>query len=101
MLRSGLAETIKTARHMAVVHNAILFDGTDWKVWRIERSGLTYGQLDTFIDMCTEAIDTLAHLALRQSHAFELEPFHAKTWAGDYVEALVIGLENQARVRAP
>jgi AbiU2 len=100
VLKSPFAFTLRTIRNKAVAHNELVRDGDDWKAWRIESTGLTYGELDAFIDTCTQAVDRLAHLALRQSHAFELEPEHAKRWAQEYADALAVGLNEEKRRRA-
>ena len=95
VLSSEIAGTLRIVRNKAVAHHDLVREGTDWKLWRIEGTGLTYGQLDAFIDTCTEAIHRLAHLVLRKSHAFDLEPEHAKQWAEEYVQALVAGLRRE------
>lgn len=97
LLSSDLARTLRTVRDKGVAHYELVREGDDWRLWRIEGTGLTYGQLDQFIDCCTEAIDRLAHLALRQSHAWDLEAKHAERYADEYVQALVFGLQHAKR----
>lgn len=95
VLNTDIAVTVEMVRHMAVAHNAIVFDGARWQLWRVEQSGLTYGQLDIFIGASTEAIVRLGHLVLHQAHAFDVEREHAQRWATEYAEALTLGLQQR------
>jgi hypothetical protein len=93
VLHSALADKLQKMRHMAIAHHAIIFESGNWRL-------LTYGELDTFIDMCTQAIDRVAHLVLRRSHAFAAEPLNAQLHAEQYVEALLVGLQQQRQQRS-
>jgi hypothetical protein len=100
VLHSALADKLQKMRHMAIAHHAIIFESGNWRLWRTQAPVLTYGELDTFIDMCTQAIDRVAHLVLRRSHAFAAEPLNAQLHAEQYVEALLVGLQQQRQQRS-
>lgn len=99
VLSNELAKTMRTIRNKAVAHNDVAHDGNDWRMWRIEGVGLTYGQLDEFIDACTRAIDRLSRIVLRQAYAFGDLPGMSRQYADEYIEALVIGLNRQRGIR--
>jgi hypothetical protein len=68
-------------------------------MWRIEGTGLTYGQMDEYIDDCSEAVDILLHLVLREAFDFEGTRTVAQGYADEYTEALVVGLRRLKEVR--
>jgi len=100
VLSNELAKTIRTVRNKAVAHNDVTHDGNDWKMWQIEGVGLTYGQLDEFIDACTRAIDRLSGIVLREAYAFGDLPGISRQYVDEYIEALVMGLNRQREIRA-
>jgi hypothetical protein len=56
ILNAELAPILWKARSKAGVHYDVVQEGKDWRLWRIEdtEGGLTYGQLDEYIDNCTK-----------------------------------------------
>jgi hypothetical protein len=92
-------ELIRLVRNKAVAHHDVTHDGTDWRMWRIEGTGLTYGQLDEYIDAGTYAIDRLAHVVLRTAYAFDDLPAMSQRYVDEYIEALVLGLTLQRERR--
>lgn len=97
VLGSEVGNRIATARNKAIAHYDIEREGTDWRLWRIGGIGLTYGQLYAYINVCTEAIDTLNKLVRRASFAFdEVEPI-GRQCVDEYIDALVIGLRTHHR----
>jgi hypothetical protein len=83
----------------SVAHYDVVRDGFDWKLWRVDGTGLTYGQVDEFVDACTGAIHTLALLVQRTHHAFPEASVIGNEYAGEFIEALVAGLKSQKQAR--
>jgi len=98
VLGTEIAEIIRTVRNKVVAHNDVTHDGADWKMWQVKETGLTYGQLDEYIDHCTQAVDQLSHLVLRHAFAFDDLPGVSERYVKDYIEALVLGLGQQKTV---
>lgn len=99
VLNTPLASTIKNVRDKAVAHATVEHDGTDWRMWAVGGTKLTYGQLDEYIDACTGAVDKLIHLVLRT--AFSFDGLHGinERYADEYIDALVIGLMQQKQAK--
>lgn len=95
LLLSEAAKTIWTARSKAVAHYDVVRDGADWKMWRIGSTGLTYGQLDSYVEAATSAIDKLSHFVRRAAFDFKGSIEIGQKYAAEYVEALTIGLRAQ------
>jgi hypothetical protein len=95
LLSTPCAHTIRTIRNKAVAHYDVDHDGKNWKMWDLTEVGLTYGQLDQYIDGCTEAVDGLCGLVLRQVFSFDALPKVSETYVQEYIAALVIGLKSQ------
>lgn len=95
VLRGDTAELLVTARNKAVAHYDVVRDGADWKMWRVGGTGLTYGQLDAYIDECTSAIELLTVFALRQSRSYGDQIDVSQRYVDDYIAALVTGLRQQ------
>ncbi|MGH8327239.1 MAG: hypothetical protein ACRET2_10795, partial [Steroidobacteraceae bacterium] len=98
-LDTDIGELLRTARNKSVAHYDVVRDGADWRMWRIEGTGLTYGKLDEYVDACTSAVDHLLHLVKRTAHDFEGTRQVARDYANDYVGALVIGLQRKKEFR--
>ncbi|HUN25390.1 MAG TPA: hypothetical protein VMU67_03710 [Steroidobacteraceae bacterium] len=91
-----VARTIKDVRDKVVAHAAVEHDGTDWKIWVVNRdTNLTYAQLDDYIDACTKAVDRLNHLVLRTAFSFDDLPGIDQGYVNEYIDALLIGLREQ------
>jgi AbiU2 len=99
ILRTDLANVIRTVRNKSVAHDEVVHDGTDWRMWRIEGTVLTYGQLDEYADACTRAVDALARIVLRTAFSFNDLPRISERYADDFIEALVFGLNHQREVQ--
>jgi hypothetical protein len=95
VLNSNVGSALVIARNKSVAHYDIVRDGNDWKMWRIEGTGLTYGQLDEYVDACTSAVDTLLHFVGRTAFDFNGTREVARDYANDYIDALVIGLRRK------
>lgn len=94
------AKVIEEIRNKTVAHSAVEHDGSDWKMWAVSSGEtLTYGQLDEYIDLCTEAVDTLSHLVLRTACCFGDLPGINQRYVDEYVDALVIGLKQQKQAK--
>jgi len=99
LISGTVAELIRLLRNKAVAHHDVAHDGTDWRMWRIEGTGLTYGQLDEYINAGTHAVDRLVHLVLRTAYAFDDLPAMSQRYVDEYIEALVLGLTLQRERR--
>ncbi|HWG75498.1 MAG TPA: hypothetical protein VN660_01755 [Steroidobacteraceae bacterium] len=99
VLDAPTARLIEDIRNKAVAHSAIEHDGGEFRIWPAESAGLTYQQLDDYIDLCTQAVDRLSHVVLRTAFAFDDVPKVQQRYADDYIEALVIGLNHQRQER--
>jgi hypothetical protein len=99
LLSSKVGKTIRTARNKAVAHYEVIRDGSDWKMWRIDGAGLTYGQLDSYVDQATSAIDNLSHFVLGAAFDYEGSQRIGEERINEYVDALVLGLQVQHRER--
>jgi hypothetical protein len=89
------AATIATVRNKGIAHYDVTHDGKDWRMWRVEGAGLTYGQLDSYIDLCTHAVDKLSHVVLSTGFHFADLPRISQQQVDDYIGALALGLTKQ------
>lgn len=99
ILRTDLANVIRTVRNKSVAHNEVVHDGTAWRIWWIEGAFLTYRQLDEYADACTRAVDALGRIVLRTAFSFDDLPRISERYADDFIEALVLGLQHQRESR--
>lgn len=97
--RSGIGTRILTARNKAVAHYDIVRHGTDWRMWRLGDTALTYGDVDAYVDMCTSLVDMLNLLVRRESSDFKACKDIDEEYAKEYVAALLIGLRAQREKR--
>jgi hypothetical protein len=100
VLNSHVGESLRVARNKSVAHYDTVRDGQDWKLWRIEGTGLTYGQMDEYIDACTSAVDVLLRLVSRTAHDFNGTREIAHDYATDYIGALILGLRRKKELHA-
>lgn len=59
------------ARSKAIANYDVVREGADWKLWRVDATGLTYGQVDEYIEECTKTIEYLSVFVRRSSWSFE------------------------------
>jgi AbiU2 len=90
---------LELARNKSVAHYDVVRQGSDWKLWRVDGTGLTWGQVNDYVDVCTKAIDTLSLLVLQTSFDFEESQQIAQKYVDEFVGALLIGLQEQRRLR--
>jgi hypothetical protein len=69
LTQSEVGEKLWNARCKGVAHYNVVRSGEDWKLWGIEGTGLTWGEINTYVDKCSEAIEVL--LALVQQTSFD------------------------------
>jgi hypothetical protein len=100
VLTGGVGALLWTARSRSVAHYDVVRNGSDWKLWRVEGTGLTYGQLDEYVDACTGAIHTLALLVQRTHNDFPEASAIGNQYAAEYIDALVRGLKMQKQVES-
>jgi|HubBroStandDraft_1064217.scaffolds.fasta_scaffold289336_1 hypothetical protein len=96
---SEVGKRLWQARSKGVAHYNVVRSGADWKLWRVDGTGLTWGQINTHVDTCTKAIDTLSLLVLQTSFDFEESALIAQKYVGAFIEALAIGLRSQKQER--
>jgi hypothetical protein len=99
LLTGQTADTITTVRNKSIAHYDVAHDGKDWKMWRIEDAGLTYGQLDEYINVCTRAVNTLSSVVLSASFYFADLPGISKQQTDEYIGALTLGLNKQREIK--
>jgi hypothetical protein len=97
---SELRNLLWLARKKGVAHYDIVRAGNDWKLWSVEGTGLTWGQINTYVDMCTKAIDALSLLVLQTSFDFEESQRISQQYVDEFIEALAIGLRSQKQTKA-
>jgi hypothetical protein len=97
---SELRNLLWLARKKGVAHYDIVRAGNDWNLWSVEGTGLTWGQINTYVDMCTKAIDALSLLILQTSFDFEESQRISQQYVDEFIEALAIGLRSQKQTKA-
>jgi hypothetical protein len=97
---SELRNLLWLARKNGVAHYDIVRAGNDWNLWSVEGTGLTWGQINTYVDMCTKAIDALSLLILQTSFDFEESQRISQQYVDEFIEALAIGLRSQKQTKA-
>jgi hypothetical protein len=95
VLRSDVARLLAQARNKAVAHYDVVRDGSDWRLWRIGDTRLTYGQLDEYVEAVTSAIDNLNLFVRRAAFDFGRMGEIAQEQIKEYLDALVHGLRHQ------
>ena len=105
VINSDVSVAIKRARNKSVAHYDVVEDNDNWRVLKIDDSGLTFDQLDVQMQVCTEAIDTLSGLVRCAGFDFTATRNFAKKDVDQYIDALATGLRAQRvaqeeRVRA-
>jgi hypothetical protein len=98
LANSDVGKLLWKARSKSVAHYDVARVGNDFKMWRVE--GLTWGQVNAFVDMSTRAIDLLSQF-VRQT-GFDFEGFRpiAQKCVDEYVSALTAGMQLQKQAQA-
>jgi len=99
LLVSDTAKALSLVRNKAVAHYDVVRDGSDWRMWRIDGVGLTYGQVDAYVEAATSAIDNLSHFVRHSAFDFEGSREIGEERIREYIDALVIGLGTQRNER--
>jgi hypothetical protein len=99
LFNSEVGKKLLVARNKGVAHYDVVQVGEDWRMWRAGDTGLTYGEIDRYVSLCTKAVDTLNLFVRRASYMFEEAKKIADRYVDEYVEALIIGLRQQRRDR--
>jgi hypothetical protein len=102
VVKTDVAIAIQKARDKAIAHYDVVPVGDDFRMWPIEESGLTFAQLDAYVDACTAAVNTLSGLVglvLNSSVQFARTSATAKNDVNQYIAALVTGLDAQRAER--
>jgi hypothetical protein len=95
-----VADAIRRTRNKAVAHYDVQEVGTEWRTVGIGDAGLTMGDLEDYIDKCTEAVSLVTVFVHRKSMDFsEAKKIHEKCTA-EYIEAIVRGRQLQETERA-
>jgi AbiU2 len=95
ILKSEVYTLLKTARNKVIAHYDVVRDGADWKIWPVGDTGLTYGQVDEYVDACTVAVASLASFVTRTAMDYQGTRRVANGYVRDYIDALRIGLRTQ------
>lgn len=100
LTESEVGEKLWTARNRGVAHYDVVRSGDDWSLWRVEGTGLTWGQINAYVDKCTEAIEVLLLCVRHTSFDFNLSKEHAQEYVDEFIDALVRGLKSQGQEKA-
>lgn len=92
---SEVAEKLRTTRNKGVAHYDVVRSGDDWSLWRVEGTGLTWGQINAYVDKCSEAIEVLLATVRHTSFDFDQSKEHAQEYVDDFIDALMRGLQSQ------
>lgn len=95
LTESEVGEKLWKARCKGVAHYDVVRSGEDWKLWRVEGTGLTWGQINTYVDKCSEAIEVLLALVRQTSFDFNGSKEVAQGYADEFIDAVVRGLRSQ------
>ena len=97
LIASEVGEKLEVARNKGVAHYDVVREGDDWKLWRVDGTGLTWGQINAYVDTCTKAIEILSALVCQTSFDFEDSKRILQGYVDEFVEAVVIGLQVQKK----
>ena len=100
MPESEVGEKLWQARSKGVAHYDVVRSGDDWRLWRVDGTGLTWGQINTYVDTCSEAIEVLLALVRETSFDFEGSKEVAQGYVDEFIDALVRGLQSQKQEQA-
>jgi AbiU2 len=95
LTESKVGEKLWKARCKGVAHYDVVRSGEDWKLWRVEGTGLTWGQINTYVDKCSEAIEVLLALVRQTSFDFNGSKEVAQGYVDEFIDAVVRGLRSQ------
>jgi hypothetical protein len=103
-IRTALAESkagplLWDARSKSAAHYEVVDDRGEWKMWNIEETGLTWGQINEFVELCTKAIDTLSLFVLHTSFSYQDSKEISGKNVDEFITALAAGLQSQKRDR--
>ena len=98
-LESNVANKVLAIRNKGVAHQEFSSDAEGARPWSIRDAGLTYGELDAYIDQCSKSIEKM-ELFVRRAH-FEFSGFSEvrRRYVREYVDALCAGREQQIAVQ--
>jgi len=78
LIGSEVGRKLWQARSKGVAHYDVVREGNDWKLWQVEGTGLTWGQINDYVYTCTKAIDTLLLLVSQTGVDFDVD--HSAGW---------------------
>jgi hypothetical protein len=100
LTESEVGEKLWKARCKGVAHYDVERSGDDWQLWRVGGTGLTWGQINTYVDKCSEAIGVLLALVRQTSFDFEGSKEVAQGYVDEFIDGLVRGLQSQKQEQA-
>jgi len=99
LIGSEVGKRLWQARSKGVAHYDVVREGNDWKLWQVEGTGLTWGQVNDYVDTCTKIIDTLSLIVRQAAFDYEASKRISQKDVDEFVGALVVGLQEQKRQR--
>jgi hypothetical protein len=100
LTQSEVGEKLWQARSKGVAHYDVVRSGGDWQLWRVGGTGLTWGEINAYVDKCSEAIEVLLALVLQTSFDFDGAKEVAQGYVDEFIDALVRGLQSQKQEQA-
>jgi hypothetical protein len=97
---SEIGEKLRQARNKGIAHYDMVRSGDDWKLWRVDGTGLTWGQINSYVGTCSKAIEALLALVRQTSFDFEGSKEVAQGYVDEFIDALVRGLRSQKQQQA-
>jgi AbiU2 len=95
LIGSDVGKRLWQARSKGIAHYDVVRDGDDWQLWTVKGTGLTWGEINAYVDNCTKAIEALSLLVRQTSFSFEESKRVSQEYADEFVDAIVIGLRVQ------
>jgi hypothetical protein len=100
LTESEAGEKLWQARSKGVAHYDVVRSGGDWRLWHVDGTGLTWGQINTYVETCSEAIEVLMALVRQTSIDFDGTKEVAQGYVDEFIDALVRGLQSQKQEQA-
>jgi hypothetical protein len=100
LTESEVGKKLWQARSKGVAHYDVVRSGDDWNLWRVEGTGLTWGEINAYVDKCSEVIAILLALVLQTSFDFDGSKKVAQDYVDEFIDALVRGLKSQKQEQA-
>jgi hypothetical protein len=97
LFNTPVAKKVRNARNQAVAHYDVQLAGCNWKTMKVGDAGLTYGDMDAYIERCTAAVKTVTLFVQRRAMDFHASRTIYEKRAAEYIDALVHGRRSQTQ----